>query len=128
MNCMESLKNGKCVLEKSLNFWSKKGYEPWIYLHYKLLLIKLLNVNFMLFLQSFVKRCGQRLSQMYLKLQALIQQNLNMLIPKKATFFPPKKVSEVNSLICFLNYYQHSHAARSWNYKEHTKPANNFCQ
>ena len=26
---MESLKNGKCVLEKSLKFLSKKGYEPW---------------------------------------------------------------------------------------------------
>ena len=26
---MESLKNGKCVLEKSLNFLFKKGDEPW---------------------------------------------------------------------------------------------------
>ena len=26
---MESVKNGKCVLEKSLNFLFKKGDEPW---------------------------------------------------------------------------------------------------
>ena len=33
---LESLKNGKNVslkgLEKSLNFWSKKVYEPWLFL------------------------------------------------------------------------------------------------
>ena len=30
---MESLKNGKCVLEKSLNFLFTKGYEPWVLLY-----------------------------------------------------------------------------------------------
>ena len=29
LHWMESLKNGKCVLEKSLNFLFKKGDEPW---------------------------------------------------------------------------------------------------
>ena len=28
---MESLKNGKCVLEKSLNFLFKNVYEPWLF-------------------------------------------------------------------------------------------------